>query len=353
VVSPGSKKEKAGHKRRYMMRIKALNSISRVSMVLMILSIIPSCAFASENGTQTSLTNQSDDLKFGHAFGFLASITGENFTDVKVAILDSISKRIAELQSLYNDVSKSSNASALQEVLSDHRKTNECMGPDGMNIRSGHMHMGLCGINGFNLDLVENVTDENFTAVQTKMLNSLQNMTHMLKDQQNHTKVGQDNNRTEELNKKITELQNLYTEVSEASTAAELKEVVFAYMQTQAVDSIEKEIEHLQARINESENTSDGNTSDGNTSDNQLSSRITELTALKENINNAESLEDLKKVLPSSRGMHGMGENPMHHRGHERCGCHMDYSGRVQDNTADDTADNTADNSTDYGQHMN
>jgi hypothetical protein len=334
VVSPGSKKEKAGHKRRYMMRIKALNSISRVSMVLMILSIIPSCAFASENGTQTSLTNQSDDLKFGHAFGFLASITGENFTDVKVAILDSISKRIAELQSLYNDVSKSSNASDLQEVLSDHRKTNEFMGPDGMNIRSGQMHMGLCEINGFNLDLVENVTDENFTAVQTEMLSSLQNMTHMLKDQQNHTVVGQDNNRTEELNKETTELQNLSTEVSEASTAAELKEVVFTYMQTQAVDSIEKEVELLQAKINDSKNTSDGNTSD-----NKLSSRITELTALKENINNAESLEDLKKIMPSSRGMHVMGKNPMHHRGHERCGCHMDYPGRIQDNTADNSTD--------------
>ena len=45
--------------------------------------------------------------------------------------------------------------------------------------------------------------------------------------------------------------------MSEASTAAELQEVVFTYMQTQAVDALEKKIEHLQAKVNESENTSE------------------------------------------------------------------------------------------------
>ena len=49
------------------------------------------------------------------------NITEENFTDVQADILDSISKKITELQSLYTDVSKVSNASDLQEVLSSHR----------------------------------------------------------------------------------------------------------------------------------------------------------------------------------------------------------------------------------------
>jgi hypothetical protein len=299
------------------MRLKSLNSISRVAVVLMILSIIPSCAFASENGTQTNSTNQAYDLKFGHASGLLGSITGENFTDVKAFILDSISKRIAELQSLYTDVSKASNVSDLQEVFSNHRQANECKGPDGMNIGFGRMHRGSCGINGFNLDRIDNLTEENFTGVQTEMLNSLQNMTSALKYRQTKLVEAGMDNRTEELNARINELQNLSTELSKASTATELKEVVFTYTQTKAVDSIDKEIEHLQAKVNESQNT--GN---GNITDEQLSSRITELTALKENINKAESLEDLKNVMASSKDLFRIGarENIMHHRGHGRCG---------------------------------
>ena len=43
-------------------------------------------------------------------------------------------------------------------------------GPDGMNMGPGQMHMGPCGMNGlFDLDQVENVTDENFTDVQTEI----------------------------------------------------------------------------------------------------------------------------------------------------------------------------------------
>ena len=319
------------------MRIKPLKSISRIAVVLIVLSIIPSFAFASENGTQTNSTNQTYDLKFGHAFGLLGKITEENFADVQAGILESISKKITELQSLYTDVSKASNASDLQGVLSSHRPANECMGHDGMNMGPGQMRMGPCGMNGFNLNLVENVTDENFTDVQTEMIGSLQNMTNMLKDKQNNTEVGQDN-RTEELNKRITELQNLSTEVSKASNAAGLKKVVFAFVQTQAVDSIDKKIEHLQAKVNENENTSDGNTSDE-----QLSSRITKLTTLKENVNGTKSLEDLKKIMSSSRGIHGVGENSRHHGRHGRCGYHMDRHHRIQNSTADNSTDNSTD----------
>jgi hypothetical protein len=232
---------------------KLLSSISLIATVLMVLSIVPSCAFASENGSQPNLTNQAYDLKSGSTLGLFGNITEENFTDVKAFILKLISKRIAELQNLYNDVSKASNVSDLKGVLSNHRSANGCMRPC-------HIHMEPFRMNRFNLDLVENVTDENFTAVQTEILGSLQNMTSMLKDQQNHTEVGKDN-RTEELNKRITEFQNLSTGVSKASTAAELKEAVFTFMQTQAVDLIEKKIEHLQAEVSESKNTSEEITS--------------------------------------------------------------------------------------------
>jgi hypothetical protein len=329
--------------------LKPLNSISRILVVLIILSIFPLCAFASGNNS----TDQTCNMGFG-PFGY---ITEGNFTNVQTAILDSISKQITELQSLYTDVSKASNASDLQAVLSSHKLANECMKPDRMNIRYGKMHMGTIGMNGFNLiNLAENVTDENLTSVQTEMLGSLQNATNMLKEQQNHTEVGQDNNRTQDLNENTepqnfsTELQNLSTEVKNASTAAELKGVIFTYMQTQAIHSIDKEIEHLQAKISESKNTSDGNTSEE-----QLNSRITELNTLKENISGAKSLEDLKKITPLSHGISGIRENMMHQRGHGRHEWNMDRPGKVNgiNNTTEDAVDNTIDNNTENNTENN
>ncbi len=334
------------------MKIRISNSISFIVAALMVLSIIPSCSFASETGTEINSINQTHDLKFRPAFGFLGNTAGGNFTDAKTLILDSISKRIAELQSLYTDVSKASNTSDLKEVLSSHWQANECIGSDRMKIRHGRMHIGPFGINGFNLKLIENVTDENFTAVQTEMLSSLQNMTVMLKDRQTKLAEVEQNNRTQELNEKLNErinkLQNLSTEVSKASTAAELKEVVLTYMQIQAVDLVDKEMEHLQAKVSESKNTSDGNNkSDGNKSDEQISSRITELTTLKESINGARSLGDLKTIISSSRGIPGPKENMMHHKGYGRCGCNMDRPGRIQGYSINNRADNMPYKSTD------
>jgi DNA repair exonuclease SbcCD ATPase subunit len=110
----------------------------------------------------------------------------------------------------------------------------------------------------------------------------------------------------QKLNERINKLQNLSNEVSKASTAAKLKEVAFTYMETQAIDLIDREIEHLQVKVSENKNTSDeNNKSDGNKSDEQISSRITELTAFKESINGARSLEDLRTIMSSSRGIFG------------------------------------------------
>ncbi len=115
------------------MRIKPLTSISRVVGVLMILSIIPSCVFASENNSP----NQMSDMRFDPT----GNVTEENFANVQTSILESISKQITELQSFYTNVSEASNASDLQEVLSSHRPANECMGPGGMNMGPGHMSL--------------------------------------------------------------------------------------------------------------------------------------------------------------------------------------------------------------------
>jgi hypothetical protein len=280
---------------------KSLKSISRFTTVLMVLCILPSGAFAAENSP-----------KFVPA----QNITEENFTDVRADILDSISEQIAELQSFYTNVSETSSASELQKVLLNQAPANGC-GPDGKHRGPEGMNQGPCGMPGlFNLGQVANVTDDNYTDVQTEIVDSIGNMTEMLNKQLENTT---DENRTEMLNEQITELEGLSTNVSEASSAAELQEVVLTHMKTQAVDSIEKEIEHIQAKVSESENRTD----DSNDNVTELNDKITELTTLMDNINAAESLENLKEIMSSSQGMPGMGpemgrgmcpgQNPIHH----------------------------------------
>lgn len=277
----------------------SLKSISRFATVLMVLCILPSGAYAADNSP-----------KFVPA----QNITEENFTNVRADILDSISEQITELQSFYTNVSETSSASELQKVLLNQAPANGC-GPDGKHRGPEGMNQGPCGMPGlFNLDQVANVTDDNYTDVQTEIVSSIGNMTEMLNKQLENTT---DENRTEMINEQITELENLSTNVSEASSAAGLQEVVLTHMKTQAVDSIEKEIEHIQAKVSESENRT--NDSDENVT--ELNDKITELTTLKDNINAAESLEDLKEIMSSSQGMPGMGhgmgpeQNPMQHGG--------------------------------------
>jgi hypothetical protein len=283
------------------MKLKQLRSISRILGVLIIVCLIPSCAFASENNK----LHPHSDAGFGPA----GNVTAENFASVRTSILDSISKQISELQNFYTNVSEASNATELQEVLADHRPANECMGPSEMNRKPA-------GMNVFDLDKISNVTDDNFTEVQTEIVSSLGNMTDRLNDQLNDTNVTQDSNRTEETNAKITEIENLSTEVSEASNSTELKEIIFTYVQTQSVESIDKEIEHLQSQTN------DTNCTSGNTT--ELSSRITELTTLKEKINAADSLDSLKEILSSSTQIPGIG-GPMGPGGPGGSGPCMDH----------------------------
>ncbi|HWQ48482.1 MAG TPA: hypothetical protein VN414_05960 [Methanosarcina sp.] len=272
------------------MTVKILKSISHFAMVLIVLSIIPSGAFASENATLTNST----DLIYGP--GPCPScpegnISEENFTEVQADMLDLISKRITELQTLYSDISKVSNASDLQKVLSNDRQVNEGMENGGRCVGPNEMKMEPDGRNEFCPVLLENVTNENFTDVQAIVLDSLQNMTERIEAAQAGLTEAGESSRAEELNKKLTEIQNLYTDVSEASNAAELKEVLFTHEQAKALASIEKKIELLKARVHES----------GNASEEQLNSRITELTALIEDIKGAESFDELKEIMYSAR----------------------------------------------------
>jgi hypothetical protein len=302
---------------------KLLKLISSLTMTMIVLSIVPSGSLASENGNQTNLTDPMYGLRADPA----RNITEENFIIVQTSILDSINKKITELQSLYSEVSKASNASDLKKVLINHRQAHEGMGSGGRHMGHGGMNQGHCKIPElFVLNQVENVTDANYTDIQTEITDSLRNMTQMLEAEQTRLKEAGEDDRAEELGERITDLQNLSTNVSEASTAAELQEVIFTYVKTKAVDSLEKKVEHLQVKADKSKNTSDGNTSD------KISSRITELTSLIEDFNGAESLEDLKEIMSSSRGIPGIGgDDPMHHGG---CDCPLG-PGRMQDNSTE------------------
>jgi hypothetical protein len=290
-------------------KTKTLNSICRFSAVMLVLCILPSGAFASENKS---------------AFTPAENITDENFADVQSEMLESINDQIAELQSFYTNVSEASNASELQEVLSSNKPAHGC-GPEGMNTGPGGMNRGPCGMPGlFGFAQVEDVTDDNYTDVQAEMVDALGNMTEMLNSQLDNST---DDNMTEMLNEQITELEALSSEISAASSADELQDVVFTYVQTQAVESIEMEVEHLEEMASDSENTTNENMSE------DLSSRITELNAVIEEINGAESLEDLMEIMASSQGM-GVG-GPMQHGG---CGCPMG-PGKMPENSADNSTE--------------
>ncbi len=285
---------------------KLLRSISSLAMVLIVVSIVPSGALASENGNQTNLTDPMYGLRADPA----RNITEENFIVVQANILDSINKKITELQSLYSEVSKASNASDLQKVLINHRQAHEGMRSGGRHMGHGGMNQGHCKIpEMFFLNQVENVTDANYTEIQTEITDSLGNTTQMLEAKQTSLKEAGENHRAEELGERITDLKNLSTNVSKASNAAELQDVVLTYVKTQAVDSLKKEVDHLQVKVNESENKSNGNKS------NKINSRITELTSLIEDLNEAKSFGDLKEIMVSHQGIPVSGRGPMHHGG--------------------------------------
>lgn len=272
------------------MTVKVLKLISRFAMVLIILSVIPSGTFASENVNMKNSTDLIYDPGPCPSYPS-GNINEENFTEVQADMLDSISKRITELQTLYNEISKFSNASDLQKILSRNRQANEGIGNEERHMEPDKMQTEHDGKYEFCLILLENVTEENFTDVKAIILDSLQNMTERTEAAQTRLMEAGESSKAEELNEKITEIRDLYTEVSEASTAAELKEILLNHEQAKALDSIEEKIELLKSRVNDS----------GSVSDEQLNNRITELRALIEDIKGVKSFDELKKIMRSSR----------------------------------------------------
>lgn len=289
------------------MRIKTtvLNSICRFAAVMVVLCILPTGAFASENKP---------------VFAPRQNITTENFATIQKEMLNSINEQITNLQGYYSNVSAASSASELQKVLANQRCADI---PDKMNMGSGKMP-GL-----FDISKVENVTDDNYTDVQEEMVSNIGNMTERLNSQLDNTT---DENMTTMLNERITNLENFSSKISSASSAEELKNVVFTQMQTQATDSLEMEIEHLENMETDTENTTNENMSEN------LSIRLTELKNLLEDVKGADSLEDLQEVMSSSHIMFGMepgmGDGDMMHDGGN---CSMGPGSMPKNNTENRT----------------
>lgn len=286
------------------MKKQALKSVASFAVVLMALSIIPSGVLASENGSSVNQTNSTDDgfgqmipgsMRHGGAgpdgmrgMGFCPAenVTEENFTETQANILDSITEKITELQNMYNNVSEATSADELKEVLlAERQEKAEGAGPCQKGGSPDKM-----GVPCF--FEVENVTDDNFTEVQSEIVDSIGNVTDKLNEQLDNTT---DENMTSMLNEQISELEDLSADVSGASSAAELQEVILTYMKTQAVDSIEKEIERIEARSSNSDNST-GNADENVT---ELEDKITELNALIEDINAAESFDELREIMSS------------------------------------------------------
>jgi len=88
-------------------------------------------------------------------------------------------------------------------------------------------------------------------------------------------------------------------------------------MKTEAVDSIEKKIEHIEARVSKNNNATD-NIGENVT---ELNNRIVELNSLKDKINATGSITEFREIMLSSYGVperdNGMcfGHDRMRHRG--------------------------------------
>jgi hypothetical protein len=265
------------------MGIKISRAISCVLMMFIVLGIVPSFAFASEN-------NHTENGMYGN-------VTSGNFTVMKAMELDSLSKQISMLQGIYANVSNASNASELQQAMYTHvmmlwPNTQMCV--NQMNIGSG-----------FNLAAVANLTDENFTDVQAGILGSIQNMTAALQNQQNCSKANNDSYMTARIVDRIANLQNLSDQVNSTTNATELQGVVLTFAQAQLTNSIGMKITKLQQIEN--------NMSANDTNMAMLDYKIANLTALEGNINNTTSIGGLMAIMSSFHPMLGMGDPPMMH----------------------------------------
>ena len=243
------------------MNTKSVKSIACFAVVLMTLSIIPSGAFAADNGT-------------------VASDVAANGT------------REMRCPMMGGD-----------------------MGPRGNGTHNGTDGMPEMGPGGFDggcmIDLasLEAADEDNFSEIQAEILERLSkqiewisNPPEMPEMSGNNTKEDVDDEaleamqeaRSEAQAEKLDELNSFYEEIENAGSLDELRSIVLSQEKEKMSDSIDKQIEKLE---NMKENL-DSNKNENVTED-LLDETIDDLQDLQEQLSSAESSEDLKEIRES------------------------------------------------------
>lgn len=277
--------------------MRILKAIPGLLLVLMATSVIPSLASAAENGFASN------------SGGFFEG----DFATVKAKTLDFLNNEITRFQGISANVTAANNMTELQAALGRDRMPpghHVMKGPPVMNSDCNGFAFAVDG--GFGLSDIESVNDTTFPTVKANMVNSLENMTAMLQDQENKTAAKNNTERATQLANKIIVIQNLTNQINQTTDAAGLHAVTLVFMKSQLDEAINKQIAQLQNREN---NTNDENVTA------KINTRIADLKTLETNINNAESLSDLKHVLSASHIMVALNDHPVRKcgfRGHGR-----------------------------------
>lgn len=202
------------------MKTKSLKSFAFFALVLMVLSIIPSGAFAAGNGAIAKSTDDDRDM------------------------------------------------------LQDRDKPQDCL----------PMSKEQCVL------LSQEINEENFTEIQARMLEILETRIERLNESKALCLENGDEEKTEWIDARLTELQAFYTEIEGASNAGELEEVVFLHVKEKMLEVLDMKLEELEAKkeaLTESEYEA---------AIAKLEEQISELEAFREELNGAEDLEALGEI---------------------------------------------------------
>jgi hypothetical protein len=270
--------------------MRLVRIFSSFLMILMVISIIPSLAFAAEDNYR------------GFAFG--------NFSEAQTSLLNAINNEIARLQGTAANVTAATNMSELQTTMCKDRMLTK---PHGMNRYDNGFSLTIG--KGFRFNTIENVNDTTFSNVQTNMVSSLQNMTMIFQNQENVSLANNETAKATQIANKITMVQGLINNISQATNATGIQSVVLTFMQGQISDSVNKQIAQLQSR--------EANVTDINVTA-SINTRITNLQTFETNINNVTSFSAFQKVFSSYYTMFPFNNCSMRHcgfRGYRRSGC--------------------------------
>jgi hypothetical protein len=258
--------------------------ILSVVMILLIIGVIPSLVLADDNS-------------------YHAGFNVGSFSDIKGRVLNMINSEIARLQGASANVSYATNMSELQKAMGRDRMSPKSHGMNlrGMNLNSNGSALSVN--DGFDLKAIENVNDTTFSTVQADTVASLQNMTARLQNQENRSLANNNTVMGTQIADKITAIQGLTTNISQATDVEGMQNAALTFMQSQFDYAINYRI----ATIQQMENN--GNCTTMNIT--KLNNNIANLKTLKTNIDNTKSLSDLSTVMSSSHIMTTLGSHQM------------------------------------------